>query len=490
MYSHVNLAIAPTLSINPNIPSASCFQNMDQLFPIFGIALICAALLQFGLWTGRGLRLRRLDKRRFDVELDLLRAEIYKIRNPAKQTDPIGSTANTVTSEPSSVDAVTPTVGNSAAATSPSNPAAITEQPDETLPEGDWQGYRKFVVARLISETESCKSVYLLPEDGKKIVGYTPGQHLTLKLPVPGQAKPLVRCYTLSDAPNDDYYRFSVKRCLPPRDQPELPAGLASHFVNENMQEGDIVEVKSPSGTFHVQEGDGALVLLAGGIGITPMSSIINSIVQSGSKRECLLLYGVGNSKDHVYKEHLRVLAEKHSNLHIYTCYSSPLPEDQLNREYQIKGYVSVDILKQLLPNNNYDFYLCGPPGFMQSLYDGLTTWGVAEERIRYEAFGPATIKKKKASPDITPTVNDATVTFSQSQKTVAWNGDQPNLLDFIEEQGIEIDSGCRSGSCGTCQTRLLKGQVQYEEPDQIECEAGYCLPCMAKPQGAIEIDV
>lgn len=484
---------------------------MDNLFPIFGIVLICAALLQFGLWTGRGLRLRRLDKRRFDVELERLRAEIFKIRSQAEtsvaQIDSVNSVKQTATEiQPSVLNernldsdirsglVTAPGFVTTETANSPTLPTETpteTETVGEPLVEGDWKGYRKFTVARLVPETADCKSVYLIPSDGKKIVGYSPGQHLTLKFPVAGQDKPPVRCYTLSDAPNDAYYRISVKRCFPPRDKADVPPGLVSYFVNGDLKEGDQIDIKSPSGSFFVQPGDGAIVLLAGGIGITPMSSIINSIVQADSKRECLLLYGVANANDHVFKEHFRVLAAKHSNIHIITCYCDPLPEDKLNQDYQVKGYVSIDTLQQLLPNNNYDFYLCGPPPFMQSLFDGLTSWGVPDERIRYEAFGPASIKKqKKTQTDAAPMAVNIDVAFSQSGKTATWTGNHDNLLDFIEDNDVPIDSGCRAGSCGTCQTRLLRGQVKYEDEDQIECEEGYCLPCMAKPTGAIEIDV
>lgn len=436
------------------------------MFPLFGIALIVAALLQFGLWTGRGLRLRRQEKKKFDAELERLRAEIYQITRR--------------TSNPTATDEPGPSISK------PASPQ--TTEPLFVSPDGNWKGYRQFRVARLVQESESCKSVYLSPVDGKTVIDFRPGQHLTLRFSIPGQAKPVVRCYSLSDAPDPSGYRISVKRCMPAPETPSAPPGMVSNFINSDLQEGNLIDVKSPSGTFYMQPGSNALVLLAGGVGITPMLSMLNTVAQSNLKRECLLVYGVGNSQDHAFRKHLQELSRKHPNIHVITCYCNPLPTDQLNHDYQVRGYVTVDLLRQLLPNNNYDFYLCGPPPFMQSLYDGLGTWGVNEESIRYEAFGPASIKKSSQTPK--PAGKAAIdVRFSQSGTTVTWSDQHENLLEFMEAQDIPIESGCRAGSCGTCETRLLKGQVRYEDESQIECEDGCCLPCVAKPAEAIEID-
>ena len=446
---------------------------MNQLFPILGIGLIAAAFLQFGLWTFRGLRLRRMENRKFDVELTKLRAEIFAI-----------TSQNGIS--PVLQDGISPVLERP-------HPQESQRSKDD-LAQGinPWVGFRQFTVASLVKETQSCTSVYLAPADRNPIDNYLPGQHLTLRLLIPGQQEPVVRCYTLSDIHNGFFYRITIKQDSPLSESSPPQKGLVSRFVNRDLRVGDMVEVKAPSGNFYLQPGKNPVVLLAGGIGITPMLSMLASIANSSDKRECLLVYGSKNSGDHSFKETLASLASRHANIHVINCYSHPLPGDHQGNDYHVNGRVSVEVLTQLLPNQRFDFYLCGPPSFLQSIYDGLKQWGVSDNRIRYEAFRSTFIRRNECE-DLVRAERSSTglpVCFHQSKQTEIWKGDHENLLEFIEETGIQTDSGCRAGSCGTCKTRILKGRVQYNDEDQFDCEQGFILPCVARPVEAIEIDV
>ncbi len=447
---------------------------MESVFPILGLTLVAAALLQLALWTAQSLYLGRLDRRRFEVDLELLQAQIAEIaaRRAARQTSPSGGqTDPSIAAQPQPAQSRTP------------------DQPLSDL----WTDYRRFRITRREPESDNAVSLYLQPVDPFPLPAWLPGQHLTARFVVPGQDKPLVRCYTLSDAPGQAYYRITVKRAGPPGDDAQLPAGVVSSHVQANLAVGDELDVRPPSGKFHLQPGNEPIVLLAGGIGITPMISMINHLAATNPQRPCLLVYGVRNSADLAFGEHLSRQAEQCPGLHVIKCFSAPLPGDRPNCDYQVHGRVSLEVLRSAVASTEIDFYLCGPPGFMESLYGGLIEWGVAESRISFEAFGPATIRRRHRSAklDAEPpaTTGGTTVTLVQSGQELVWSGDHDTLLDFCESHDVTIESGCRAGSCGSCATRLLSGSVRYL--DEIEdCPTGCVLPCVAIPDGPIQIEV
>ena len=190
-------------------------------------------------------------------------------------------------------------------------------------------------------------------------------------------------------------------------------------------------------------------------------------------------------------REQLEQIAEHHENIHLHICYSSPREEDRADRDYQHSGHVSVELFKTVLPSNNFDFYICGPPPMMNAVTDGLAQWGVPEDDVHFEAFGPASVKKKPADENKKDTSVAAAVavTFARSQKTVAWDGAEASLLDFAEANGIAMDSGCRAGNCGSCITALKSGKVEYlNEPGSMP-ETGSCLTCVSIPQGDVTLD-
>ncbi len=357
-----------------------------------------------------------------------------------------------------------------------------------------WSGYRKFVVAKKIVEGEGICSLYLVPHDRKPLPSFEPGQHLTFRIDLPGREQPIVRCYSLSDGPREDYYRVTVKRVPPPRDQPEAPAGLCSNYFNEDIQKGDILDVKAPAGKFSLDPTrKKPAVLIAGGVGITPMLSMLNAIVAANSSREVWLFYGCRNGREHVSQSHLRRLAYVHENIHVVVCYSAPEEADIQDRDYDHKGHISLDLIKQHLPTSNYRFFLCGPPPMMKSVTGALSEWGVPKEDVRSEAFGPASIKARKpATPKDSAEKGAAQkfkIQFSKSSKEAIWNGKAANLLEFSQDQGVEIDSACCAGSCGTCQVAVKSGEVGYETAPEFDVEEGCCLTCVGCPKGDVVLD-
>ena len=353
-----------------------------------------------------------------------------------------------------------------------------------------WNGFRKFKVVSKVEETSDITSFYLAPHDGKELPEFLPGQFLTFQIPVPTQPHPVIRCYSLSDSPfHPERYRVSIKRVLAPRDNPSSPPGLISNYFHDSLNENDIVDVKAPSGHFHLSMAKKfPVVLLAGGVGITPLLSMLNAITEMGSQREVWFFLGVRNKKDHVMKEHLEMVARENEYVRLRVFYSAPGETDVLDEDYHVKGRVNVENLKTILPSSNFDYYICAPPPMVKDLRKDLADWGVPKKNIHFEAFGPATVKGCKAEPGKASGVK-INIQFEKSGKTLVWDSKSESLLDFAELNGISIDSGCRAGNCGTCLTAIKHGKVELVGEPGSEPEAGSCLTCISIPKEDLTLD-
>lgn len=357
--------------------------------------------------------------------------------------------------------------------------------------EEGWSGLRKFTISRKEQECDGCHSFYFTPCDNKPLPSFHPGQYLMFNVNVPGEEKPIVRCYSLSDAPGKSYYRCTIKKVPPAKEG--LPSGRSSSFFNDHIQVGDVVDVKSPRGKFYLDlENPGPVVLLAGGVGITPVLSMMNTILEQDQPRETHFFLGVRNSRDHLFRQYLEPFrGQRHRNVHVHVCYSRPLPEDDLGRDYDFEGRVTTELLSRVLPSNAYTYFMCGPIPFMDALESGLQDWGVPKEKINLEAFGGPKLPKPK--PQTEENGNGAPagpeIKFASSGKQIAWDPAYESLLDIAEAHGIEVESGCRAGNCGTCALPVKSGTVEYPEPPDMEPEAGMCLPCVCVPTSPVELE-
>jgi len=373
--------------------------------------------------------------------------------------------------------------------------ALIRASTEPVTPAPVWEGFKEFIVQRRVMEDEnnSICSFYLVPTDNKPLSPYKPGQFLTFKLQIEDKAshelKSVVRCYSLSDTYRSDCYRISIKLISAPVSEPDVPPGVSSSFFHDFVHEGSRLLVKAPTGHFHLME-DVLLpiVLIGGGIGVTPMLSILNSILERGIKREIWLYYGVRNRDEHIMKEYLQSLASTHDNFHLHVCYSAPNESDIEGIDYQHNSRVIIPLLRATLKTIRYQFYVCGPKPMMESLVPGLKDWGVDSDDIYYESFGPASLIKHEK---VVTTGNEQpiTVTFSRSGKSLPWNFSADSLLEFAESNDIEVDSGCRAGSCGSCQTAVKSGEVNYNQEPDTDVAAGHCLLCICTPKIDLTLD-
>ncbi len=349
-----------------------------------------------------------------------------------------------------------------------------------------WHGFRQMVVRKRVEEAPNVCSFHLVAHDGKPLPPFKPGQYLTFRLPGSGrEGAQLVRCYSLSNHPHEPYYRVTIKRVLP---SPTAPAGgLGSTHFHSQIKENDVLDVRAPAGKFVLDPQDPTpAVLIGGGIGLTPVYSMLATLVHTKSPRPVWLYFGVRHGGEHLFKEELATIARTHPHARVRICYSQPRPEDRLGEDYHIAGRVTPELLQSELPSKDCAFYYCGPSAMMDALTTGLKAWGVPAERLNYEAFGPLSVKR---APSIGP-VTKHQVTFRKSGTTRPWDESCGTLLDLAEQAGIAIPSGCRTGNCGTCLVMMPDGDVTYVQHPGSPPEPRTCLACIAQPKGNVALDV
>jgi ferredoxin-NADP reductase len=371
-------------------------------------------------------------------------------------------------------------------------PASAPRLAQTASPDAEWQGWREFrIIARRFEDAaETQCSFALAPVDGAALRPFKPGQFLTFSLAVAGTGSPAraVRCYSMSDTPDPARYRITVKRAIAPQGKPDLPAGLGSGWLHDHAPVGTILQVKAPSGQFvFATDANAPAVFVAGGIGITPILPMLKAALAEQPDQVVHLYYGVRNGQDHAFKAVLGQLAAAHPAFDLHVLYAAPGADDVQGQDYDRAGFISLDLLRQTLPHGRHAFYICGPDPMMKALIPALQSWGVAEADIHRESFGPQSAAPKAVTA---PVAGPAlAIGFRRSGRTLEWAGQDANLLDFAERQLIPVEAGCRSGSCGTCATQVISGQVRYAAKPDYDIAPGHCLLCVATPATALELD-
>jgi uncharacterized protein len=356
----------------------------------------------------------------------------------------------------------------------------------------DWKDWRKFVVDRKVKESDNITSFYLRPLDEGNIPNFIPGQFLTIQLDIPEQPKPVIRTYSLSDyIQSGSYYRLSIKREPAPPDT-IAPAGIASNFMHDHVHEGSVISVKPPSGRFVLDVNSSQpAVLISNGVGITPMISMAKAVSLLNPQRHIWFLHGARDGSLHAFRDEVNAIAERNPNLHIVYCYSSPNLTDQ--GKYQLKGYVDVDLIKnvvapemqKLCGSRDAQYFLCGSPSFMDSLRDGLREWNVPDNKVLFESFAKAKPKKSEQVQEVTQDNDTREIVFAKSGKTLNWSPSDGTILEFAEANDIFPDHSCRVGVCGTCMCKISEGKVDYEDTPTASVDGGSVLICISRPKTA-----
>jgi ferredoxin-NADP reductase len=254
-----------------------------------------------------------------------------------------------------------------------------------------WPGFRTLRVSHKIRESSSVTSLVLEPADGLPLTAALPGQFvvLSLSLSLARGTPAQMRSYSLSGEPSARSYRISVKR---------EPHGVASAYMDEKVQIGDVLEVSAPRGNFTLRPGDAPVVLLSAGVGATPVMAMLHALAAEASPREFWWLYGARSGREHPFAQETRTLLKALAHGHSHIRYSSPDPEDRPGVDFDAYGHLDIGVLRELEVPRDADFFICGPSAFISELTAGLAAWGIAPGRIHTELFGPG--------PSITPGVS------------------------------------------------------------------------------------
>lgn len=341
----------------------------------------------------------------------------------------------------------------------------------------DW---RQFRVAQIVAESAVIKSFYLEPADGAAMAPHRAGQHLPIRLPQPGGEPPLLRTYTVSVAPSARQLRISVRKL-----------GVGSSYLHDAIAVGDIIDCREPDGDFIIDTAPAhPVVMIAAGVGITPILSMISHLIdeaeRSGAMRPIIFFYAARTKAERGFDEELNRLSARSDGKLTIIRLLQETGEAVIGADYEEQGILSASVLEKYLGFQLYDFYMCGPPGFMQAVYDALTSHGVADHRIFAEAFGPASLKRqvetRRTEPKAEPSKVPVDLVFNAAGDHGVWAPGAGSLLEFAESSGLTPEFGCREGACGACKTPLIAGTVAYFRETSAAHGDDDVLICSAVP--------
>lgn len=259
---------------------------------------------------------------------------------------------------------------------------------------GGWEGFRAFVVAEKKEESSVITSFYLKPQDGGPIAEFNPGQYVSVRMEIPGEKNTHIRQYSLSDAPGKEHYRISVKK----ETGLNSPDGIVSVYLHEGVKAGDVLYLSAPAGDFYLDtESAKPAVLISGGVGLTPMVSMLKTAAEKQPEREMTFIHAAINGQTHALKNEVKKVAENAENISTYFVYEKPLEEDF---GYDQTGYIDEAWLRKVLPlNKEAEYYFCGPVPFMKAINHALQELNIKKENIHFEFFGPASdLEKEKVN--------------------------------------------------------------------------------------------
>ena len=252
---------------------------------------------------------------------------------------------------------------------------------EQQAADGGWKGWRDFRIEEILTESSVIKSFVLRPVDGKPTLRHKAGQYLTFWFEIPGHP-PVKRNYSISSAANGESYRISVKR---------EPQGLASGWLHDEAKVGTVLKVAPPAGEFFLPEHVNApVVLLSGGVGLTPMVAMIETLAKRGTDQPVQYIHGTHDRDTHAMRDHVHSLVAAHPSFSVIDFHQTPFSDEVEGQDYDHEGIITDDWLTANTPIEKAVFFICGPRPFLRAAVSALSLAGVASQRIHYEFFGPA----------------------------------------------------------------------------------------------------
>lgn len=250
---------------------------------------------------------------------------------------------------------------------------------------GGWEGFKPFRISRKEKESSNITSFYLVAADGAPLPAFKPGQYITVRAKT-ADGSSTMRNYSLSDKPGQEHFRISVKREVPP--EANTPAGYVSNWLHDQAEPGDTIELAPPCGEFFLdvtEQHERPLVLLAAGVGITPIMSILLTALEAMPQRQIIFIHASLNEGVQAFKPVVDELEKKYPNLKTHHRYSDP----GTRTGNASTGFVTAELIESLLPGRDADYFFCGPQPFMVNIYHGLLKWGIPASQVHFEFFGP-----------------------------------------------------------------------------------------------------
>ncbi len=274
---------------------------------------------------------------------------------------------------------------------------------------GGWAGFKQFRIVRKVAESSLITSFYLAPADGEALPRFLPGQYITLRVPT-ANGGTTMRNYSLSDQPGREWLRISVKREA--SSHRHVPEGYVSTLLHRAKEVGDLLDVAPPCGEFYLDPAEPherPLVLLAAGVGITPLLSMLLTALATTPEREIGLIHGILNEEVQAFKTTIDALAANHANLRVHYRYSDPPRDPAARGGNSSTGYIDAPLIRSIVSQPNAAYYFCGPQPFMVNTYRTLREWQIPTSQIHFEFFGPR-MALEEADADRSPACPHATM--------------------------------------------------------------------------------
>jgi ring-1,2-phenylacetyl-CoA epoxidase subunit PaaE len=334
--------------------------------------------------------------------------------------------------------------------------------------------YLNFRITDIDRSTSKAAKVTFVETDQREISFY-PGQFITFLFDIEGET--VRRSYSICTAPSElPNIGIAIK---------EMDDGVVSKYLVQNLKEGDVVKAFPPMGNFTIYPGklnERKMIMFAGGSGITPLFSMIKSVLEKEKNSNIDLYYANRFEEQIIFKEELEQLEKNYSNLNVVHTLTRPSEDwegetGRIDKE-KVKQFLesySDDYLKEA------DFYLCGPEGMMEEVKTALADLQINEDKIHQESFTTAVIDEDE---EIEEKPRDVTVIF-EGKKHVITVQPEDSILETALEEGIELPHSCQMGQCSTCMAKLISGQLKLVEQtalDEEDFEQGYCLTCVGYP--------
>lgn len=352
-----------------------------------------------------------------------------------------------------------------------------------------WEGFRPMRVRAITRESDTVRSLRLVPADGPATPVGRAGQYLTVRVRPDADGPALVRSYSLSALADEAGARISVKR-----------DGVVSRYLHDRVRVGDLLEVAAPRGTFVLRASPRPVVLVSAGVGATPVLAMLHQLVRDGDERAVWWVHGARDARSQAFAGEAQELLSRLRDPHRLIAYSGASAAADHGTDHDVAGRLDLGALERAGVPVDADYYLCGPEGFMRAIGAALAARGVAPARVATETFGgvavvrPGLVEGEHPGPhppDPGPAADGAPVTFARSGLSVGWDDERfGSLLELAEACDVPVAFSCRTGVCHTCETALIAGSVDYATEPLERPDAGRVLVCCSRPAGDVTLDL